>query len=253
VSQTAQEGSGTAADPLRVTTKVDASEFLHLTQTDAYQVGTEYYRTDINVENASESPREVTIYRAGDCFLQNSDNGFGRVDPAAAGSAVACRGAQVDEEGNIVPDENGNAVPGDRIEQWVPLTAGSHYYEAGYDSVWAHIGSQQPFPDTCLCDEFIDNGAGLSWTMTIPAGGSVTVSHLTAFSPTGDSPIDGDCIEDGLALLAGTGVASGIVHTAVEPLILGVSADLATAVHDLNCSTVVPLEDQIDALLAPPA
>jgi hypothetical protein len=79
----------------------------------------------------------------------------------------------------------------------------------------------------------------------------VTVSHLTAFSPTGDSPIDGDCIEDGLTLLAGTGVASGIVHSAVEPLILGVSADLATSVHDLNCSTVVPLEDQIDALLVP--
>jgi hypothetical protein len=81
-------------------------------------------------------------------------------------------------------------VPGDRIEQWIPLTAGSHYQHGGYTEVWTAIGSQQPFNDTCRCNDYLDNGAGLSWTLSIPAGSSRTVSHLTAFSPTGDSPID---------------------------------------------------------------
>ena len=64
--------------------------------------------------------------------------------------------------------------PGSRIEQWFPLTAGSHYYEAHYSQVWGAIGAQTPFPDTCLCEDFLDNGAGLSWDFTVPAGGSVS-------------------------------------------------------------------------------
>ena len=31
---------------------------------------------------------------------------------------------------------------------------------------------------------------GLSWTATIPAGGSITRSHLTNFSPIGNLPLE---------------------------------------------------------------
>ena len=37
-------------------------------------------------------------------------------------------------------------MPGTRIEQWFPLSAGSHYLENYFSSVWAAIGSQQPSP-----------------------------------------------------------------------------------------------------------
>ncbi len=43
-----------------------------------------------------------------------------------------------------VDDGNGNTVPGPRIEQWFPLSAGSHYLEDDFGSVWATIGAQTP-------------------------------------------------------------------------------------------------------------
>ena len=65
--------------------------------------------------------------------------------------------------------------------------------EDEYDVVWAHIGSQQPFGDTCLCgtapEDEHDNGAGLSWVRSIPAGGTVSVTHYTTFSPLGIQPL----------------------------------------------------------------
>ena len=42
-----------------------------------------------------------------------------------------------------------------------------------------------PFPDTCACTDLLDNGAGISWNFSIPAGGSATYSHVTTFSPPG--------------------------------------------------------------------
>ena len=39
--------------------------------------------------------------------------------------------------------------------------------------------------DTCICDTFQDNGAGLSWSGALAAGASTSYSQLTVFSPTG--------------------------------------------------------------------
>ena len=72
--------------------------------------------------NEASEPRAVD--RAADCYLQESDAGFGDVD--ADTGAVACRGAELTDQGPI---------PGDRIEQWFPLTPGSHFFEAGYATV----------------------------------------------------------------------------------------------------------------------
>ena len=78
----------------------------------------------------------MVVYRAGDCFLQNSDVGFGRVD----GSAVACRA------------RNDDGTPGDRIEQWAPITGGSSYYENDYSTVWAHDRHAAAVPEHLHCD-----------------------------------------------------------------------------------------------------
>jgi hypothetical protein len=175
VSQSAVTGTGTAADPFRIVTTVDAGTTgIHLTETDSYVTGEESYRTDVQISNSAGAPQDVIIYRAGDCFLQSSDFGFG-VTGSPPG-AIACA-------------LTANNSPPSRIEQWLPLTAGSHYFEAGFDEVWAAIDTQTPFNDTCRCAEDIDNGAGLSWSLTIPAAGSTTVSHLTTFSPVGIIPL----------------------------------------------------------------
>jgi hypothetical protein len=169
VSQRDAEGGGTAASPFRVVTVLDAGATgLRITQTDTYVVGEEGYRTTVAIRNVSASTRSGILYRAGDCYLQESDVGFGLVEGAGPG----CAG-------------NANNSPAGRIEQWFPLTPGSNYIEAGYSEVWAAIRAHVPFPNTCRCTEAVDNGAGLSWSFSVPAGGEATFSHLTVFSPTG--------------------------------------------------------------------
>jgi uncharacterized repeat protein (TIGR01451 family) len=180
ISQSAVLGAGTNADPFRIVTVVGlGATGLQITETDSYVVGQETYRTDVVISNSGASSANAILYRAGDCFLQNSDFGFGA---AEANGAVSCV-AGVDTGGGVF-------VPGTRIEQWYPLSSGSSYYESGYSTVWAKIGSQTAFANLCeQCANYIDNGAGLSWNVTIPAGGSATRSHLTVFSPLGVVPL----------------------------------------------------------------
>lgn len=170
ISQSPVAGSGTAGDPLRIVTLVEApATGLTAEQTDSYVIGSQSYRTDIEISNAGTTARDAILYRAGDCYLQESDIGYGRVD----GGAPACI---------IDPAE------GSRIEQWLPVTAGSQYFEGGFGELWTLIASRQLLPNTCRCDEQVDNAAGLSWPLTVPAGGSVTISHETFFSPVGRAP-----------------------------------------------------------------
>ena len=71
VSQTSVTGSGTAADPYRVVTVVDAGTTgLRITQTDSsYIVGQESYRTDVQISNSGAASQNAILYRAGDCYL----------------------------------------------------------------------------------------------------------------------------------------------------------------------------------------
>ena len=48
------------------------------------------------------------------------------------------------------------------------------------------IGSQLPFDNTCTCTTELDNGAGLSWPLSLAAGASATFAHDTVFSPSGN-------------------------------------------------------------------
>lgn len=182
VSQTPVTGSGTTADPYRIVTVVTLGESgITLTETDSYVVGNEYYQTDVLLALAAGGAASVpvTVYRAGDCYLQNSDAGFGSVD--AASGAVRCVAA--------ADPADPAAGPGTRIEEWVPLTSGSSYYHADYSSVWDLIGAMSAFPNTCECETYQDNGAGLAWQLTLLGGSTGAVSHLTNFSPLGFSAV----------------------------------------------------------------
>ena len=167
-------GTGTAADPYWIRTIVNAgTSGLQVHQTDSYVSGQETYRTDVTLKNLSGQPVSAVVYKAADCYLQNSDAGYGRYD--ATTGAVACISS---------------LDTGARIEQFYPLTAGSAFVQDRYSTVWGLVGSQQPFPNQCgLCSTFADNGMGLSWTITIPAGSTASVAHLTNFSPVGNLPL----------------------------------------------------------------
>ncbi len=173
VSQTGPTGSGTNADPYTIVTVVDAGTTgIRLTQTDTYTTGLESFRTDVRVNNTSGSSKTVRVYRAADCYLQNSDQGYGVAD--TANGAIACATG---------------VESGARIEQWFPITAGSHYYEDFYGSVYSQITQQLAFPDSCTCSTFQDNGAGLSWDGTIANAGTKTFSSFITFSPLGIVPL----------------------------------------------------------------
>ena len=174
LSQTPVTGSGTTADPFKVITVVGvAATGLLIQQTDTYVIGQEHYTTEVMISNTGAGTASGVLYRAADAFLGGSDTGYGFTELFSGNrNAVAC---------SVNPD---NMPPG-KIEQWIPLTGGNNYFQNEYDTVWSAIGSQAPFPDTCACTAFLDNGGGLSWNFSIPAGGSATYSHVTTFSPLG--------------------------------------------------------------------
>ncbi|MDQ1521012.1 MAG: hypothetical protein QOI55_2085 [Actinomycetota bacterium] len=208
VSQTAVSGTGTGANPFKIVTVVTAgTSGLRLTETDTYVTGEESYRTDVTIQNNGTSQANVLLYRAGDCYLQNSDQGFGKVDTATG--AVSCVNA-------VFNSTTGVFTPGSRIEQWFPLSSGSHYYEDYYSSVWGRIGTQLQFADSCAqCANHVDNGAGLSWSVPIAAGGSATRSHLTTFSPLGFAPLSTTKTAD--AASASPGATDGYTITITNP------------------------------------
>ena len=213
VSQTGPTGTGTDADPFKIVTTVTAGATgVGITQTDSYVTGLESYRTDVVVTNTSGTAKSVRVYRAADCYLQSSDTGFGAVDTATG--AVAC---------------TTGLDAGSRIEQWFPLTSGSSYLESDYATVWSTIASMQPFPNTCQCTSSIDNGAGLSWDVSVPAAGSSTISSLITFSPLGRLPLSLTKTADAGSVTAGG--ADGYTITASNPN--PVAVPLETLVDDL--------------------
>ena len=170
ISQTSG-GSGTAGDPYTITTVVEVvrsdttTTGIVITETDTYVDGASSYRTDLSFSHTGAESHSLVLYRAGDCYLADDDHGVGI---ASGGGSVGCR--------NTV-----GGAPGPRTEEWVPLTAGSHYYEASYRDLWSWIDSHASFPDTCECDIDQDNGAGLSWEFPLEGNDTDTFAHETRF------------------------------------------------------------------------
>jgi len=213
ISQVGPTGTGTSFDPFKIVTVVGLGvSGLTITQTDSYVVGQESYRTDVQISNSNLTSRSVRLYAAGDCYLQNSDYGYGRVD----GSAIAC---------------TATSNPGSRIEQLFPLTSGSSYMEAIYSTMWSQIGAQAAGPNTCICAILEDNAILLSWDVTVPGGGSATVSHLTTFSPLGFAPLSTTKTADSSTVAAGgpDGYTITIHNPNASPVVLSSVTDALPA------------------------
>jgi hypothetical protein len=170
VSQSAVSGSGTEEQPFAVTTVVDAGSKLRLTQTDSYVAGQDYYTVVIHAENLTGSPLGIELYRAQDCYLNGVDEGFGF-------------------EGTSECTSSFNNEPPGYVEALVPSTEPAfHYFENEYEVQWNQIGTRQPLPDTCTCSTELDNADSISWSLTIPAHGTESVSVEHVFSLTGAIP-----------------------------------------------------------------
>lgn len=175
ISQAGPTGLGTEASPFIVTTTVRlGTTDVTLKQRDFYVTGRPSYDTVVELTStATISP--AILYRAGDCYLADSDVGKG----AIGDGWVAC----VSGTG--------------RIQQWIDTSTGAAKMEGQYGQVWSRIGSQRPFPNTCDCDSTLDNGAGLSWSLNIAPSAVTRISHRMAFATgAGTTDSDGDGLLD---------------------------------------------------------
>jgi hypothetical protein len=58
------------------------------------------------------------------------------------------------------------------------------FLESLYSTVWSNVdGDGTPFPDTVEATTYQDNGMGLSWPISLPDGGSASLSFTTTVSP----------------------------------------------------------------------
>ena len=187
---------------------------LQVTETDTYVVGQESYQNVVTVANSGSTAATGVLYRAGDCYLQDSDFGYGIYDSTSG--AITC---------------TTSLTPGSRIEQMLPLTAGSNYFEGFYDTLWANIGTQNPFPNTCDCSIDEDNSLGLSWNLNVGADASQTFSSIVTFSPLGAQPLTLAKVADAATVSAGG--TDGYAITATNP--------------NAGAVTLAPLSDTLGA------
>ena len=182
-------GSGTTASPYTVTTTVAACaaatgtmqpagscpsgdvELAELVETDTYVVGSDEYNTSVEIENTYDAAISGTLYHAGDCFL-GQDNGYGAV---GAGNAPEC---------TVTPDDS----PPGRLMSFIPVSGPSGaafgYFEGAYPTFWQDITSAGGlYPNAADPTGDVDNGMGLSWQYSAPAGGSTTIGFSTLINP----------------------------------------------------------------------
>ena len=179
-------GTGTAAAPWKIVTTgaLAGTTGITVTQTDTLIDPNEFYRTDITVSNTSATAKTIILYRAMDCHLGASDSGFGML----AGNTVGC----IRRDTAALPSNSTDPTqPISRVEQFMDLTGGAKKELNNYGSIWSIIGQRGEYSDQCKpnCDAYQDNGMGLSWRITLPAGSSRTFSQNTLFSPTGTFPL----------------------------------------------------------------
>ena len=174
VSQTGPTGTGTSGNPFKVVTVVGlGTTGLQVTQTDTYVVGQETYRTDVVLSKAAGVAVNAIIYRAGDCFLQNSDFGLGVIN----GSAITCKALPTSADPN-------------RIEQLFPLTAGQPLLRGQLQRGLDADRATPAVPGHVPLQRADRQRSGSELGVTLAAGAAnTTVSSLTAFSPVGAQPL----------------------------------------------------------------
>ncbi len=162
-------GSGAAGDPHVLLTTVAAGESgVQLIETDRWVDGGLSVETHYSLTATPGDTRSFQLYRAADCYVGESDVGYGIYDPPS--QTVGCL--------RTLPD--GAQVS----EQLSPLApAGASSAEDFYGNIWSLLASQQQLPDTCRCGEAIDDGVATSWGLELAGASPVSASSRFAFVP----------------------------------------------------------------------
>lgn len=185
VEQTAVTGAGTRLDPYAITTTVDAGATgIRLVQTLTYAAGDEFLDVNTRLFNSGASDKTVLLYRAMDCYLGGSDTGYGLLLQAAPGGRgiIACAKY---EAGQLTVIE-GLTFPASTPDMTV------NYQVDRYGTIWNIVRNKQPFNNSVYVTgataanpmgNAYDNGVGVSWSVTVPAGGFLDVPNVGMFAP----------------------------------------------------------------------
>lgn len=170
--QSAVTGAGTSSSPYGITSGVTAgTSGIAVAESDRYVTASNGYTTAITLTNTTAGPVSGVLYRAFDCYLQGSDNGYG----------------DVESDGSVVCSSSANDTSGGPAEELDPVTAGSHYVETNFNQLWADIDAEANLPNTCDCAISEDNAIGVSWGFTLAADSSAQYLVHTNFAATGTS------------------------------------------------------------------
>jgi hypothetical protein len=188
VSQSGVTGTGTSADPYKVTTAVTMSgvSATSVTEVDSYIVGNDFYTTTLAVDDFDGPNITGVVYHAGDCFLRSFDEGFGAIDQS--NDSAACT-------------VNPNNSPASALEEFLPISpSGNNFTEESYGtssgSIWGDVASQANFSNNCDCATSEDNAMGISWPLSLASGNTATFSWQTkidepSLSATGGQTFSG--------------------------------------------------------------
>jgi len=169
--------TGGAGAPQTFSATVAAGDTgVQITETDRFTGGETGWTTQLRITSTGGT-HTISLYRAGDCFIDDNDFSSGGHDPATG--AVSCVGAA--HQLSYVPDSR----------------VGVHHLEGFYADVWEAVGSPDPLPDTVRHDVH-DSGLALQWQFTVDPTHPVTVTSRSIFSV---SPAQG-------ALVARSGIAA---------------------------------------------
>jgi hypothetical protein len=169
-AQSGVSGAGTSSSPYTVASSATAgASGIAVAESDRYIAGQNGYTTTITLTNTTGAPVSGVLYRAVDCYLQGSDDGYGDTE---TDGATACTSSAEDSSGGAA-------------EELDPATAGSHYVEGYFNDVWGDVDAQTDLPDSCDCTTSEDNAIGLNWDFTLATGSSAQYLLHMNFAVTG--------------------------------------------------------------------
>ena len=186
VSQTPQTGTGTTADPYKITATVEGGGMTAVI-TVTYVAGADVYGTSIQVKDTSGAARDLRVFLGADLYFSGNDAGIPRYDPATGsvgGEGVTTGGVSTGLSG-----------------WFVPTTPADHHFAGNYYIGWQLINAHQLDDSVgCTSGTSCDNGAALQWNVTLPANGTANI-------------VVGQLFNDNLVLLPPTLPSGGTVGT----------------------------------------
>ena len=240
-SISAVTGTGSAADPFRVTVGNQlGSSGLASSEVIQYVNGDNFFTKFFTLTNNGAAAQTVSVFLAGDIYLAGNDSGVPYRQAASGSTGGSDCGS-----------------PASYYILYIPQTPADAWTGAGYSSVWSQIagGTLDSALSTTSC---IDNGAGLQWNRTLAPGASTTIQATTSFgdipsiilfdviSVTPNNGAQGSTVN---VTISGLGFANGMQLSFGSGITLGnlvvIDANTATATLTIAPSATIGPRDVI--------